>query len=74
MYTPTKQELEEMWFNHEYDDYHEELQAWHTECEIDIVIKDDWEVTIRIDQNDDLEVFPQSREDVETLIRLFKQP
>lgn len=74
MFTPTKQELEEMGFNHEYDDYHEELQAWHTECEIDIAIKDDWEVTIRIDQNNDLEVFPQSREDVETLIRLFKQP
>ncbi len=73
MYIPTKNDLEGLNFNHEYDDYHEELQAWHTQCatDININIKDNWEVEYYLDQNKDLQFYPESFDDLKTFIRIL---
>jgi len=72
-YIPTKEELDSLDFNHEYDDYHEELQAWHTKCPIDINIniKDDWDIECYLDNDKDLQFYPRSIWDLEILIKMF---
>lgn len=76
MYTPTITQLASLDFNHEYDDYAEEIQTWHTKSptDININLKDDWEVECYIDQNKDLAFYPDSIDDIKTLIRMLTPP
>ena len=68
-YTPTVEELEEMGFTeNEYWTYYIKL---HKILDIYIIFEKSWFAII---YKYSISVFPKSKQDIETLIRLFTQP
>ena len=67
-YTPKPWELEEMWFTHYPNEWVHtiDIGTLVLECDLPFWTIFDWEATS--------EIFPQSKSDIETIIRLFSKP
>ena len=75
MYNPTKAELIELWFTVKWWTHYIAYEARHEESKICITVYEDWEVTYRINSEEDpyysAEAYPKSLQDIKDLIRLF---
>lgn len=76
MYSPTEQELRELWFdNHSYkSEYIKGLEDnWRPYIKY-YMTNNDWEIEYFDDWNWTSSIYPKTRQDIESLILLFKKP
>ena len=77
VWKPTKEDLDEIGFTGEYDDYHDEYQFWFTgttdiKC-IFCCFSVTWNDNPEFSQNDSTPIYPRSKEELQAFISMFEE-